>query len=297
MLPVPFIVGVGRSGTTLLRSILDAHSELAVVHESRFVAWMARHRGRYEGGSGFDEARFLADLLDEGSPCPSRLHSWDVAPGVVRAAVSAGRPADLAAAIRLVFRSYAGAQGKPRYGDKTPGYVRFLPAVGALLPEARFVHLVRDGRDVALSMLDVDFGGVNVAHAAWMWASRLQAAETAGRGLGPNRYLRVRYEDLVDAPEAEMGRICDFLTLEAEPAMLRHHERSDVVARDLGTQPHHDHARLPVTAGLRDWRAQMRPADVVSFETVAGPLLTELGYEVTSAAGGGGRALGRRVVT
>ncbi|MGH9244210.1 MAG: sulfotransferase family protein [Acidimicrobiales bacterium] len=280
--PFPFIVGVGRSGTTLLRSMLDAHSKLAVVHESRFIAWMARHRTRYETDDGFDSARFVADLFDPGAPVPSRVHSWALPRDVVRAAVMNGRPDDLAAAIRLVFRAYADANGKPRYGDKTPGYVRFLSAVGELLPEARFVHLVRDGRDVALSMMDLDFGSTNVAHAAWLWARGVGAAHAVGRLLGASRYLVVRYDHLIDATESELKQICEFVDLPFEAGMLEYHEHPERVAQGLGAQGHHVNVRRPVTQGLRDWRTQMPPGDVAVFETVAGPVLAEFGYQLAS---------------
>jgi len=276
--PFPFVVGVGRSGTTLLRTILDAHRDLAVVHESRFVGWMAQNRGRYGSNGTFSSERFLADLLDERSAIPSRLDAWFIEPEQIRAAVGRAAPRDLGEAIRALYGSYAAHHGKARYADKTPGYIGSIQALSEVFPEARFIHLVRDGRDVALSMLDVDFGGVNVPHAAWLWSGRVRAAQRAGHALGPARYLVVRYEDLVGEPAQVVRAICSFLELEFDTAMLHYFEAPDRISAGLGGQHHHEHIKLPPTTGLRDWRTQMQPSDVRRFENIAGDVLVELGY-------------------
>lgn len=259
--------------------MLDAHPDLAVAHESRFLAWMACHRRRYEG-HGFSTSRFLSDLLDRPSPVPSRLHTWGLDPDMLRAAVAQAGPQNLGEAIRSLYRLYSDARGKLRYGDKTPSYLEHLPELGELLPEARFVHLVRDGRDVALSMLDVDFGANNLSHAAWLWSRRIRGAQRAGTTLGESRYVVVRYEDLIEHPEAVLRRICGFLALPFDTAMLRYHQRSDRVRAGLGDQPHHQHLELPITRGLRDWRSQMSSAEAARFGRLAGDVLEALGYDV-----------------
>ena len=80
----------------------------------------------------------------------------------------------------MVYRLYADHHGKPRYGDKTPRFVQHVDVVAELFGEARIVHLVRDGRDVALAVGEVDFGAANLTHAAYRWARRVERAEKAG---------------------------------------------------------------------------------------------------------------------
>jgi predicted MarR family transcription regulator len=299
--PFPFFVGVGRSGTTLLRSIFNAHPDLAVVNESRFVAWMADHRARYHRATGFDTERFLSDLLDN-RRVPSRLREWGLAPDTVRCRVTDEDPSDLAAALRCVYGLYAERHGKGRYGDKTPRFVQDVDALGELFDEARIVHLVRDGRNVALAVSEVDFGAANVVHAAHRWARRVGRAQRAGGALGPERFRMVRYEDLTASPESVVADLCSFLDLDYGPEMLRYFEKPDEVFAGLDDQPHHENLRLPVTQGLRDWRRQMSSENVARFEAVAGDVLAELGYEVTSAArpdgqrGCGGAITGLRVL-
>ena len=87
-------------------------------------------------------------------------------------------------------------------------------------PEARFIHLVRDGRDVMLSLRDQPFAPSSFTGVAEYWAGRVERARQAGERLGPGRYRELRYEDLVADPERELGRLCEFVELEYRPEML-----------------------------------------------------------------------------
>lgn len=279
----PMFVGSGRSGTTLFRNIFDAHPDLAMTHEAHFVLPMALQRRRLITPSGFDSGRFLTRLyanpnfVRQGLPEP-----------VVRAALEAGAPVTFADAVRIVFATYAAERGKRRYGDKTPGYVTHLGLLGELFPEARFVHIIRDGRDVAMAYLDrAEWGPSTMADAALYWRSRVGRGRSAGRRLGPSRYREVRYEDLVDDPEAVTRELCAFLDLDFRPQMLEFHRRGEDFA---ASTPHPEAFRglsQPVTKGMRDWRLQMTPSDVALVEAIAGDLLADLGYDVTGTGGGG----------
>ena len=142
----PFLVGFTRSGTTLLRAMVDSHPQLAVPPESQFVPELARRRGTYERPDGFDIERFTNDLTAH-----MRFIRWGLPASELRAALTELQPDDYPAAIRCVFAAWARSKGKPRYGDKTPNNLDDLELLAALFPEARFVHIVRDGRDVAVA--------------------------------------------------------------------------------------------------------------------------------------------------
>jgi len=282
----PMFVGSGRSGTTLFRNIFDSHPDLAMTHEAHFVLPMALRKRRYERHGGLDVERFVTDLYANSNFVRQGLDE-----AAVRAGLAATAPATFADAVRTVFAAYATAHGKPCYGDKTPGYVTHLGLLGVLFPEARFVHIIRDGRDVAMAYLDrSEWGPSTMADAALYWRSRVSRGRATGRQLGAARYREVRYEDLVDDPEAVTRSLCRFLDLGFEPAMLEFHQRG----RDFAAAtPHPDAFRglaQPVTKGMRNWRTQMAPDDVALVETIAGDLLADLGYEVTGAGEGfGGR--------
>jgi hypothetical protein len=276
----PFVVGSGRSGTTLLRNVFDAHSELAMCHEAHFIAPFVQHRSAYERKGRFDADAFVTDLYR--SP---NFRRQDIDEAAIRAAMAESPPSDIVEAVRVVMAVYATAAGKRLYGDKTPGYVTDLELLGAAFPEARFIHVIRDGRDVALAYLDRDeWGPSSLGDAAHYWRSRVTRGRAAGRALGPDRYREVRYEDMVDDPERVTRDLCTFLGLEFEDAMMLSHERGrEFIAGTKDPGAFVNLAR-PITKGMREWRTQMDPDDVVLYETIAGDLLTELGYETTGVA-------------
>ncbi len=115
------------------------------------------------------------------------------------------------------------------------------------------------------------------------------AGRDAGARLGPERYREVRYEDLVREPERVLVELCAFVELPYDARMLRYHEQADRLVPSLSHNEHHQNLHRPPTVGLRDWRSQMSPADAAVFESLAGDLLDELGYErATSRPGARG---------
>ena len=118
-------------------------------------------------------------------------------------------------------RLYAEKQGKPgaRWGDKTPGYIKSMREIQVYLPEARFIHLIRDGRDVALSVLKQDWGPQTIEAAAEKWRSRVLRGRSQQPYLG--FYMEVKFEDLVLHTERELRRICEFIELDFDPAHAR----------------------------------------------------------------------------
>jgi hypothetical protein len=241
----PFVVGCSRSGTTLLRAFLDAHPLLAVPSESHFAL--------------APDSRTVRRAL--------RREPWFALWGIAAPDLRGLGGAD---AVRALFAAYAAAHGKPRYADKTPHYVSHLPALADRFPEARFVHVVRDGRDVALSLLEVPWGPDDVEGAALHWRRRV--LEGRDSGLGAERYREVRYEALVADPEPELRALVAWLELPYDPTML---ERRPLA---VPYPEHHRRLALAPTPGLRDWRRDMSAADAARFEAVAGDALAELGY-------------------
>jgi hypothetical protein len=272
--PPFFIVGAARSGTTLLRLMLDRHPEVAIPGESHFIPPLWARRRRYgRAGSIDDREAWLRDL----SAQPA-FRRWDLPIELVRRELDALPDPTFAQAIEAVFLAYAHSRGKERWGDKTPDYVEHLPLLAHLFPTARFVHLIRDGRDVALSTIDLQRLHRRAATAAYFWARAIRQGRTAARLLGPERYVEVRYEELLDDPEGEIRRLARFLDLAFHPAMLEH----DREARERlpeGIRRIHGRLALPPTKGLRDWRRDMRPSEVEEFEAVAGRELLAAGYE------------------
>jgi len=155
-----------------------------------------------------------------------------------------------------------------------------------LFPGAQYVHLVRDGRDAALSFLEMPEGTftrtwahpTTPAQFACLWRTEVSAARALGRRVGDGRYHKVLYEDLVVDPERTVAAICRYGGIQFEPEMLAY-----AGAVDVSDKPHQLRLRRPPTPGVRSWREDMSAPAVAAFEAVAGELLDELGYEVTSS--------------
>ncbi|HJQ51118.1 MAG TPA: sulfotransferase [Gaiellaceae bacterium] len=273
MAPPLIILGVGRSGTTLLRVMLDRNSQLAIPYETFFVPQLAhRHGSRPQLDEFLDDLARLRTLYD-----------WGIRPDDVRPRLREGMTTS--EAIAAIFETYAERQGKPRWGDKTPLYMQQLPLLERLFPDALWVHLVRDGRDAALSFLELPegFSGKTwaqprtVAQFAARWRTEILSARRLGRHSG-SRYLELRYEDLVAEPERELRRVCEHGSLPWEADMLDHTRVSDAA-----NMPEHRNLAQPPTPGLRDWRSQMSREDALTFEQVAGDVLGSAGYELLNA--------------
>jgi hypothetical protein len=271
MRPPLIVLGVSRSGTTLLRVILDRSPGIAIPDESFFVPLLARRHGRR-----LVPARFLDDV----SRLPT-VAAWHLSPADVGARLRPGM--GVGEAIGAIFEAYAAREGKPRWGDKTPMYMRHLPLLERLFPDAQYVQLIRDGRDAAVSFLEMPAGTYTRTWAhpdapagfACLWRTEVLAARALGARVGRARYHEARYEDLVADPEGVVRGICRFADLPFEPAML---DYSDAV--DVSAKPHQQRLLQPPTSGVRDWRVELGRDDVRRFEAIAGDLLAELGYEL-----------------
>ena len=237
-----FVLGVSRSGTTLLRVILDRSPGIAIPDETFFIPQLAhRHPGTVDVASFLDDLRRLP-----------RLAAWEVAADEFAARLRPGMRAG--EAIGAVFSAYAAKHGKPRWGDKTPMYMRHLGLIEELFPDAQYVHLIRDGRDAALAFLDMPSGVVtktwahprSAAGFACEWRTEVRRAQALGRKVDKTRYLEVRYEELVADTEGVIRSICDFAALPFEPAMLEY-----AGAVDVSEKPHHQRLLQPPTRGVR----------------------------------------------
>jgi hypothetical protein len=298
--PAPFIVANPGSGTTLLRMMLDAHSELAIPPETHFI------------GDVIQRAREIR-TAEERKPTPAELtevitsnRRWGdfhLDEAKLNERMDKDGRANARRALRAFYALYAEGQGKSRWGDKTPDYLLTMNRIAQTLPEARFVHLVRDGRDVALSRRRWRERAGAEARPVSAWASQWRRWITEGRDQAEkvDHYLEVRYEDLVSETEPTLRKVCEFAELDFQPDMLRYHERAEERMRELdqslpaedgkgAREAEHRQAKHAMTAAppqeskVQEWRTEMNEADRAAFEAEAGELLAELGYPVGAAA-------------
>lgn len=263
-----FVVGCGRSGTTLLRLMLDAHPLLAIPGESHFIPSAYEASRRNPGAAG------LADMIQRSE----HVQRWALDPALLQARLDQADPSDVRAVIEAFYLVYADMHAAKRWGDKTPKYVLHLPLLIELFPDARFIHLIRDGRSVGLSYLELGRYPRTLEEAALRWVRWVNAGREAGRAMGP-RYTEVSYERLVSDPAATLVSLCGFVGLPFNDRMLRYHETAEERLEAGSMTIHQQGVKNAPTEGLRDWRVQMRPEQVRRFEAIAGDTLTELGYE------------------
>ncbi|MFG2609840.1 sulfotransferase family protein [Streptomyces anulatus] len=267
------IIGTERSGSNLLRLVLDAHARIAVPHPPHFM--------RYLSGIPYD-GDVDAMVGDAMRLLRHHIHPW---PHVIdRAAVTGAAGTSLFGVVSAIYDQYRVAEGAARWGCKSTFMVEHVDEVLAELPDARFLWLVRDPRDVAASAKRAVFGHCHPYRMALRWTAEQDLARAALERWGPDVVHLVRYEDLVSEPDREIRAICDFVGEAFEPAMLAHH---------LG-----DHAR--VTASLSaSWRTAGDPITTARIgahrrglsererrqvESVTAPAMEELRYPFDGAS-------------
>jgi hypothetical protein len=281
--PFVFIVGCPRSGTTLLQRMLTEHPQLAVSDDIRCIVETIENvypelkKRRIARGH---DPELKPEVADNLLKC-KRFDTMRLSEGRVREL--AARCTTYAALLSALYDQFAAVHGKPLAGEKTPDYVRRLPMLHGLFPQARFLHIIRDGRDVALSTLEWAakkrkgpchfrlWDEHPLATTALWWRWLVRAGRRDGALLGPLLYHEIRYEHLVSDSQAVLRDVCDFLGLPFAEEMLHYYQKHKK------RWPGHRH-RLPPTVGLRDWTTQMTHRDVELVQLLVGDLLSDLGY-------------------
>jgi hypothetical protein len=268
-----FIVGCPRSGTTLLRDLLGAHPALTFPPESHFIPRFYRAYG--DPRSERDARRLGAAILRT-----SWIREWGLALA----------PADFASCrsyrdvVSRLFEAWARQAGKRRWGDKTPQYVTDVPTLLEIFPAAKVVHIHRDGRDVALSWMGFRYGPGNVFAAARAWKAHVEAGRRAGSAAPPASYREVRYETLVSEPDTTVRSLYEFLEEADAPIAPPPPQPLPPNPFWIGRQKRSSAGDAVTTASCGRWKTAMSTRDRALFESVAGDLLRELGYETEGLA-------------
>lgn len=254
-----FIGGAGRSGTTLLRVILDTHSRIACGPELKVIPSIAHLWADFQT----KYAPFLA-LSQVGADDIDRLFR------------------ELISGLLAPLRA---RDGKPRSAEKSPNNVFYFRHLHRIFPDAAFIHVVRDGRDVVASLQQMDWktpDGVPIDYtrdtrlAARYWVNAVMTGrEFARQTAGASRYHEVRYEALVERPEPCLRALFEFLGEPWEPGALAFHQRT----RELSDESSADQVTQPLTrSSVGRWRNDLTPSDLDAIRHEAGGLLRDLGY-------------------
>lgn len=281
--PMPFIVGVSRSGTTLLRFLLDAHPEMAIPPETHWLKGVIK---MYSCGEM---------NLDDAVTIISGHSSWpdmNISHATLEMLLGNNKGGTLAEFVRAIYKEYAAKFGAKRFGDKTPDNILNMKNIAMFFPEARFIHIIRDGRDIAVSHKGTWFGPKgNVRKAAKHWSRRILTARK--QALSLDHYLEVRYEDLLLDTESVLQKISAFIDLPIDQRQFKYYEDSnDRLVKEMGERKvgkatisanqrvsiHKMVSQPPDPRRINRWKLKLTQNEVAIFEAVAGKLLKELGY-------------------
>ena len=236
-----FLIGAERSGTTLLRLMMDHHPEIRFQFESNFLV-------DYLGPHGED-------------PDPEWVQKQlNLDRGAQLCGFQAGNAKGFKEKLRAFLQDDAKKAGKAIYGAAI--HRRFAHLLH-VWPQARFIHLIRDPRDVASSVIKMGWAG-NSWHASEFWVEAQKEAEALLASLPANRWLQIHFEDLVGEPEKTLTEICSFLGCSFHPSMLRYPE-------DTSYPP-------PNASAAQRWKAILSPRQVQYVECRVGPQLEKAGY-------------------
>lgn len=281
MRPV-FIGGCERSGTTLLGAMLGGHPDYVCVPEMQFKFDLLRLSPNGAGDS-LDKSRTLRTLNKRSS-----FRIWDLP---IALDTLPHESVSYRECIDWLVTAYGEKVAKPApavWIDHTPKNARYAATLFQAFPDAKMVHIVRDGRAVAASVLPLDWGPNEIEPAARFWAERL-AYGLMAESRWPEKVVRIHYEDLVQSPEPTLQKLCAALDMEYHSAMS---QAGGFQVPRYTAQQHALIGQAPDRSRVSGWETQLTPRQVEIFEHTTADLLTMLGY--TLKFGGQAKKVSRR---
>lgn len=273
-----FIVGCGRSGTTLLRLMLNMHPDICIPEESHVIYQIARLRsfGLWPAAGSPEFSDYFLKYVESSK----FMDNWELPPNALRKRVMESGKTDFGSLLESMYEEFRVKEGKPLWGDKTPMHVQYMWIVRYFFPTARFIHIIRDARDVAQSVAAKSWGPRHISHAGYYWKWLVLSGMINGRMMGSKNYYEVRFEDLVSNPESTLREITAFAGLKYSNMLLKYHEGS--AAFDYAAKGNEGSKRLQQVLDPKRiylWRESMPPSQIKSVDRQAGAVLRLLGYE------------------
>jgi hypothetical protein len=271
-----FMIGTQRSGSNLLRLMLNQLPGIAAPHPPHILQRMTpllTAYGDLDQDANFEQLVDDVCRLVELNPVP-----WDGVNLDREKIARASRARSLMGLFETVYDEAAAAQGAQTWCCKSLANIHFLPAIESHFANARYIYLYRDGRDVALSFRKAVVGEKHFYHIARDWAQTQRLALTMESNIGVDRFFRVKYEDMVEEPEAMMMRLCEFLGMEYHEDMLNFHQSTEA-RRAAESSDLWGNVTRPIMRGnTGKYLTEATEADLRIFESVAGSVLDQLGY-------------------
>jgi hypothetical protein len=272
-----FVVGAPRSGTTLLQRMLRSHPRISSpTGESHFFIPLFTRADEFGDLREKENVRRVLQEMYRIRPdfLDTDLHGMKFDVDALTDAFHGAGVRTIPQLLSLLMETNARGEGKARWLDKTPYYVLHLPKIRRMFPSAQIVHIIRDGRDAVLSMMERrhDIRVYNTYHGAKLWQQYVEAGHNDGMALGPEAYLEIRYEDLITEPAETVRKVCGFLNEEFSESVIHFQKSSDpktktpLLKQDLQS------------SNREKWRGRMSPWQIRVFESAAGDTLKHFNY-------------------
>ena len=277
-----FVVGHPRSGTTLLRAMLSRHSQIFLPPENDALWRMIREFARVRKVSWETVVGRLTSIFEQGY----EFRHWGLDRTSIQSRLEAiAQPQrSLAELIHQLYILYGERHfpGKALWGDKTtPGDFTYLDKIDLVFPNARYIHIVRDGRDCVVSGIKAGFFDRDYPTAARAWRDNVRICRSIGVRSNDRRQLhQMRYEELVAEPKTVLRPLCDFLGVAFEPEMIEHQSAVDRVVPEMHAISHHQNLAKPVfTQSVGRWKGSIPVAVRQEVLEILGPELSAAGYQ------------------
>jgi hypothetical protein len=264
-----FIVGADRSGTTMLRLMLNAHSSFSIPLESWFLIDL------------MDSLPLQSYLSKEQVQQATRIvknhwrwKEWGIEDDFLQSTLNTLERPTLQKLIDEIFRL---AVPDKRWGDKTPGYVTEISRIFQVFPEAKFIHIIRDGRDVCASLKRTGWRGDSTWAIADYWRKYVKEGQEQGADLPPGQYIEISYENLVKFTEKNLQQICAFLGEPFERNMLKFYEKSEQHLPSRARVNNAKTYRAPRLDDIQRWRSKLTRMQVIVFEAAAWRTMRDAG--------------------
>ncbi len=271
-----FVVGASRSGTTMLRLILNSHSRIAIPQELKYfrpIPWLTVSDWREPDWSSAELNEFTQHLVERVSTYFEELDVDHLRSNVL------GK-GDLRAPMEWILRGWATAQGKPRWGEKTPKCLFFADVLIDMFPDAQFVYICRDPRGAVASMNNIEYFENNSIKNVTEWSIAIKNGKRLlANSVPSSQIFSLRYEDIVESPKKVVSDLCDFLGEEFEPEMLSFHKTAHKELKQVRTP---NVTKKIQKDNAEKWRESLSTVEVEQIESLVKSEMMELGYEPIS---------------
>lgn len=286
-LPV-FIIGNPRSGTTLLRLMLTNHKNIVIPPECGFAVWL------YDKYKSCDFSASVIENFVNDLSTARKIETWNLDYSKLLDYINAARPSHYSEAVGKVYEFYGHAVGRTflRWGDKNNYYLHHIDTLRAMYPSASFIHIIRDGRDVACSYRNLKKADIESKYAprlpstvrdiAFEWSANIQKIRSSFDKAEWENVYEIRYEDLVSQPGNELKRVCSFLNEPYDANMelyfinnqLEQQEPVEFLQWKAKT------VERPTTSEVGKYKNELTPKEIKEFESISGLTLGIYNYEI-----------------